>query len=345
MDHESRVERTEPVRSKLVKALVTGGSGFIGGRIVRNLLERGWEVHVLGRSTPPPQEGVRFHKTDLGHQPPPPEACDGADALFHVAAKAGVWGSAASYRSANVLASRRVLHACREHGIPHLVHTSSPSVVFNRRPFRGADESLPYGRDWLCHYARTKAQAEREVLAANGRDGLKTIALRPHLVWGPGDPHLLPKAVARHKAGKLRIVGEGLNRMDLTHVDNVARGHLLALDALASGSHPGGQAYFLSQDDPVALWPWLNDLFARLDLPPLTRRISFRSAYAIGLTLELAWTLLRLPGEPPMTRFVATQLAEDHWFSPAAARQDLGYAPTVSMEEGLEETVQWLKTV
>lgn len=326
-----------------MKALVTGGSGFIGRRIVQRLLERGREVHVLGRSSPPPQEGVSFHKTDLGREAPPDEACDGAEVLFHVAAKAGVWGSAASYHADNVLATRRALNACRKHGIPHLVLTSSPSVVFNRQHFRGADESLPYGRDWLCHYARTKAQAEKEVLAANEWDGLKTISLRPHLVWGPGDPHLLPKAVARHKAGKLRIVGNGLNRMDLTHVDNVADGHILALDALASGTHPGGKAYFLSQDDPVALWPWLNELFARLDLPPLTRSISFRSAYAIGFTMELAWTLLRLPGEPPMTRFVAIQLAEDHWFSPAAARRDLGYAPTVSMKEGLRETVEWLK--
>lgn len=321
-----------------MKALVTGGSGFIGGRIVRNLLERGWEVHVLGRSTPPPQEGVRFHKTDLGHQPPPPEACDGADALFHVAAKAGVWGSAASYRSANVLASRRVLHACREHGIPHLVHTSSPSVVFNRRPFRGADESLPYGRDWLCHYARTKALAEQEVLAANASDGLATTALRPHLVWGVGDPHLLPRVIRRARQGRLRIVGDGTNQVDISHVQNVADAHIQAWDALRNGK-AAGKAYFLSQGEPVRLWDWLNDLLAQLNIQPVRKTISARKAYAAGTILESFWRLLRLPGEPPMTRFVAVELSKSHYFNIEAARRDLGYESRVSTPQGVEEYV------
>ena len=328
-----------------MKVLVTGGSGFIGGRLVGRLVESDHEVHMLGRSTPPQKDGVRFRNVDLAHEGIPPETCDGVEAIFHVAAKAGVWGSFASYHAANVLATRRVLDACRGHGIGLLVHTSSPSVVFNRNPFRGDNETLPYGRNWLCHYARTKAESEREVLAANGKDGLKTIALRPHLVWGPSDPHLLPKAVNRHKANKLRIVGNGQNRMDLTHIDNVAYAHILALDALASGRHPGGKAYFISQDDPVVLWPWLNDLFSRLDLPLLTKRISFRAAYSAGFLLECIWKLLHLSGEPPMTRFVAIQLAEDHWFSIEAARRDLGYEPIISMEEGLRETVDWLKAL
>jgi nucleoside-diphosphate-sugar epimerase len=144
-------------------------------------------------------------------------------------------------------------------------------------------------------------------------------------------------------AGKLRIVGSGENRMDLTHVDNVAHAHILALDALESGRHSGGQAYFISQDDPVALWKWLDHLFLHLDLPPLSKKISFRSAYSLGFMLELTWKVLRLTGEPPMTRFVAVQLAKDHWFSIDAARRDLGYEPIVSMEDGLRDTVDWLK--
>ncbi len=326
-----------------MKVIVTGGSGFIGGRIVRRLLENGHEVHVLGRTTPKEESGSVFHQVDLARETIPEVICKGADACFHIAAKAGIWGSASSYHAANVLATRQVLEACHTHGINILIHTSSPSVVFSGEPFRGADESLPYGSNWLCHYARTKAEAEREVLGANGKNGLKTLALRPHLVWGPGDPHLLPKAIARHMAGKLRIVGSGENRMDLTHVDNVAHAHILALDALASGRHSGGQAYFISQDDPVALWKWLNHLFSHLDLPPLSKKISFRSAYSLGFMLELTWKVLRLTGEPPMTRFVAVQLAKDHWFSIDAARRDLGYEPIVSMEDGLRGTVDWLK--
>jgi 2-alkyl-3-oxoalkanoate reductase len=326
-----------------MKVLVTGGSGFIGGRVVRRLLENGHEVHVLGRTKSKEKTGSVFHQVDLARETIPEVICKGVDAIFHIAAKAGVWGSASSYHSANISATRKVLEACRRHSINILIHTSSPSVVFSGEQFRGADESLPYGRNWLCHYARTKAAAEREVLEANGKNGLNTIALRPHLVWGPGDPHLLPKAIARHMAGKLRIVGSGENRMDLTHVDNVAHAHILGMDALASGRHFGGQAYFISQDDPVALWKWLDKLFSHLDLPPLSKRISFRKAYYLGFMLELFWKVLRLTSEPPMTRFVADQLGKDHWFSIDAARRDLGYEPIVSMEDGLRDTVDWLK--
>jgi nucleoside-diphosphate-sugar epimerase len=326
-----------------MKVLVTGGSGFIGGRVVRRLLENGHEVHVIGRTTPKEETGSVFHQVDLARETIPEVICQGVDAVFHIAAKAGVWGSASSYYAANVSATRQILEACRTHSINILIHTSSPSVVFSGESFRGANESLPYGSNWLCHYARTKAEAEREVLAANGKSGLKTLALRPHLVWGPGDPHLLPKAIARHMAGKLRIVGSGENHMDLTHVDNVAHAHILALDALASGRHSGGQAYFISQDDPVALWKWLNHLFSHLDLPPLSKKVSFRSAHSLGFMLELTWKVLRLTGEPPMTRFVAVQLAKDHWFSIDAARRDLGYEPIVSMKDGLSDTVDWLK--
>ncbi len=327
-----------------MKILVTGGAGFIGQRIVRGLLERDHEIHVLGRSTRPRGDNVHFHAIDIAKETIPAKVGERVDAIFHLAAKAGVWGSAASYRSANVLATRRILEACHEHGVRFLVHTSSPSVVFTGEPFRGEGETLPYGRNWLCHYARTKAIAEQEVLAANGKGNLKTIALRPHLVWGPGDPHLIPKAISKAKAGKLRIVGNGGNRMDLTYVDNAAHAHLLALDALTSGGHPGGKAYFISQGEPTALWPWLNDLLDRLGEPPVTRKISLRTAYWTGFLLECIWHLLRFAGDPPMTRFVAVQLAKDHWFDDTAARNELGYEPIVSMEDGLRATVDWLKS-
>ena len=327
-----------------MKILVTGGAGFIGRRIVRRLLEHGHEVHVLGRTTRPTDETVSFVAVDLARESMPAGLCKGVDAIFHVAAKAGVWGSASSYSKANVLATRRVVEACHEHGVRFLIHTSTPSVVFTGQSFRGESESLPYGRNWLCHYARTKAIAEREVLAANGEGGLKTVALRPHLVWGPEDPHLVPKVLERARSGKLRIVGKGDNRVDLTYVENAAHAHLLALDALRSGNHPGGKAYFLADEEPVSLWPWLNELLGQLGEPPVTRQISLRKAYAIGFLLECVWRALGLAGEPPMTRFVAKQLAEDHWFDVSAAKRDLGYEPIVSMEDGLRDTASWFKT-
>jgi len=326
-----------------MKVIVTGGTGFIGGRVVSALMAKGHEVHVVSRSVQPDLGGVFFHKANLAKEEIPKACCKDAEAVFHIAAKAGIWGSAQSYHAANVLATRRVLEACGEHGIKALVHTSSPSVVFSSKAICGGNESLPYGRNWLCHYPRTKALSEKEVLEANDPGGLRTIALRPHLVWGPGDPHLLPKAVERHKRGKLRIVGCGQNRMDMTHVANVAHAHLLAMEALTSGKHAGGKAYFISQDEPIQLWTWLNEIFKSMNLPPLKKAISFRKAYSLGLGLETLWKIFCLGGEPPMTRFVALQLAKDHWFSTEAARKDLGYEPIVSMQEGLGETISYLK--
>jgi len=321
--------------------LVTGGGGFIGRHIVERLLGRGLKVTCLGRSLQPKLQGqgVRTLQGDLAEPETVTSACRGMDAVFHVAAKAGVWGKRQDFYHTNVLGTRNVVQACRENHVPFLIYTSTPSVVFNGQPFSGEDESLPYGSNWLCHYAETKAVAEREVLAANGADGLATTALRPHLVWGTGDPHLLPRIIQRAKAGRLRIIGDGTNRVDISHVSNVADAHLLALDALKD-HRANGRAYFLSQGDSVVLWEWLNNLLARLNIPPVTRKISLQKAYAMGAILEKLWTLLPLPGEPPMTRFVAVELAKNHYFNINAARRDLRYKPALSTNQGIDDFVQ-----
>lgn len=266
-------------------------------------------------------------------------AADGCEAVFHVAAKAGVWGDWETYYRPNVLGTRNVLEACRQTGVPYLVHTSTPSVVFTGEAFEGANESLPYGRNWLCPYPETKAMAEREVLGANSPGKMATCALRPHLIWGPGDPHIVPRILQRAKAGRLRIVGDGTNRVDITHVRNAAHAHLLALDALKAG-RAGGKAYFISQGEPVVLWDWINTLLRGVGIPEITRKISLERAYWLGGVLEKTWSWLRLPGEPPMTRFVAVELAKSHWYDISAAKCDLGYAPLVGTEEGLEEIIR-----
>jgi 2-alkyl-3-oxoalkanoate reductase len=179
-------------------------------------------------------------------------------------------------------------------------------------------------------------------LTANSENGLKTVALRPHLVWGPGDPHILPRIIAKAKSGRLRIVGDGTNRVDISYVENVADAHLCALDALLSG-RTAGKAYFISQGEPVSLWPWINNLLQQLEVPTIQRHISYKAAYRIGAVAEGVWSLLRLKGEPPMTRFVATELAKDHFFSIKAARQDLGYQPVISIDEGVKKTIRWLQ--
>ena len=323
-----------------MKILVTGGGGFVGGYIVERLLARGYAVRSIGRSPQPElvAKGVEVVCGDLTDATAVSAACEGVGAVFHVAARAGVWGSWESFYGPNVIGTRNVLSACRKWQVKRLVYTSTPSVVFNGDSIRGGDESLPYGKNWLCHYAETKALAEQEALAANS-EKLQVVALRPHLIFGPGDPHLLPRVVESVKVGRLRIVGDGSAKVDVSYVGNVADAHLDAFDALERGKG-AGQAYFISQGEPVDLWPWLNSILEGLGQPPLTQKIPLPLAYGIGALCEGAWKVLRRRTDPPITRFVAVELAKDHYFDINKAQHELGYRPRVSMNEALKLTIQ-----
>jgi 2-alkyl-3-oxoalkanoate reductase len=334
--------------------LVTGGTGFLGRRLVERLLSQGRSVAVLGRTPAPDLEkrGVRFIRASLDDTAAVSEACRGIGTVFHVAAKVGVWGRYDDFFRANVLGTRALLDGCRQHGVARFVHTSTPSVVFNGQNLAGADESLPLTTVCPSPYPLTKAIAEREVLAAHSAQ-LKTIALRPHLIWGVGDPHLVPRILARARAGRLRIVGTGQNRMDMVHVENAVDAHLAAEIALiqttpscyasTEAANAGGRAYFITNDEPVVLWDWINALLSALGEAPVTQCVSLGTASTVGVLCETAWRLLPLKGEPPMTRFIAAELAKDHWFSIAAARRDLGYVPRISMTAGTAELVAALR--
>jgi len=340
--------------SAVAPALVTGGTGFLGRRLVERLLAAGRRVTVLARTPAPDLEarGVRFVRGSLDEAVAVQAACAGVETVFHVAARVGVWGRYEEFFRTNVLGTRALLATARAQGVGRFVYTSTPSVVYNGRDLAGADESLPLTTDCPSPYPLTKAIAEREVLAAHS-DGLRTIALRPHLIWGMGDPHLVPRMLARARAGRLRIVGEGTNRVDMVHVENAVDAHLLAEAALNGSSArgdsapearaAGGRAFFITNDEPVALWEWINGLLAALGEPPVTKRISLQAATAIGGVCEAVWRTLRLRGEPPMTRFVAAELAKEHWFDITAAKRDLGYVPRTSMAEGTAELVRSLR--
>jgi nucleoside-diphosphate-sugar epimerase len=332
-----------------MNALVTGGGGFLGGAIVRRLRARGDAVRSLSRGHYPDLDalGVTQFRGDVSDAAAVEEAAAGCDVVFHVAAKAGVGGRYTEYHRANVTGTESVLAACRRHGVRRLVYTSSPSVVFNGRDMEGVDESVPYPTHYDAHYPRTKALAEQRVLRANGYD-LATVSLRPHLIWGPGDNHLIPRIIARARAGRLRRIGRESKLIDSTYIDNAADANLLAADRLAPGSPVAGKAYFLSQGEPVPLWELVNRILAAAGLPPVTRSAPYGLAYAAGLLLETIYGLLRLRGEPPMTRFVARELSTAHWFDLSAARRDLGYAPGVSLDEGLRRLAKsfdngWLR--
>ncbi|MBI4716826.1 MAG: NAD-dependent epimerase/dehydratase family protein [Planctomycetes bacterium] len=328
-----------------MKALVTGGGGFLGTRIVQMLVARGDTVTVLGRGRYPHHEraGVPSLQTDINDAAAVQRACRDMDVVFHVAALAGIWGKPRTFWDTNVSGTRTVIDACRSCGVPKLVFTSSPSVVFGNRELCGVDESEPYPARFLADYPRSKAAAEQLVLAANG-DGLSTVALRPHLIFGPGDPHILPRIVARARAGQLLQVGDGTNLVDITYVDNAAEAHLRAADALSPDSACAGRAYFISQGEPVRLWQWINGVLEGLGVPSVTRHVSPRLAYGVGAAMEVWHRLTRSAREPRMTRFLALQLAHSHYFNISAARRDLGYVPRVSTADATDATVEWLRT-
>lgn len=324
-----------------MRAFVTGGGGFLGLAIVRELRARGDEVVSYSRSAHAEVEalGARCVQGDLADVRTLRDAMRGADVVFHTAAKAGVWGDAREYRRTNFEGTLNVLAAALEDRVPKLVHTSSPSVCFDGKDHVGASNDLPLSTRFLAEYPRSKAQAEIAVLAANGRSGLSTCALRPHLIVGPGDPHLLPRVVARARAGRLLVVGTGRNSISITDVTNAAHAHVQAADRLKPGAAHAGKAYFLGQSEPVELWTWLGAVLSRLGLPAPRRRVPLALAYAAGWMCEGLWTLARRTSEPPMTRFLALQLARSHTYDLAPARRDFGYEELVSLDAATERIV------
>ncbi len=326
------------------KVLVTGGGGFVGKEIVRQLLDRGLQVTVVGRNHYPDvaKMGAAVIPGNICNRDFMLSASKGHDTVFHVAAKAGIWGSWDDYYAINVQGTENVIDACRQNQVKKLVYTSTPSVVFRRHDLAGVDEETPYADTFLCHYAQTKVMAEKKVLAANC-DLLLTTALRPHLVWGPGDTNLIPRLIARGKKQQLKIVGDGKNLVDISYIDNVADAHLRAADNLENSKTAAGQAYFISQGEAVNLWDWINELFSQVNIPPVSKMVSFKKAYFAGMMLEKMYLLFNRQDEPPMTRFVAEQLAKSHWFSIDKAKKDFGYTPVITTEEGMKRMVDWLK--
>lgn len=319
-----------------MRALVTGGGGFLGRYLVELLVDRGADVRVLCRGSYPELDalGVETLRGDLCDAGATESACRSMDAVFHVASLAGIWGRWRDYENINIHGTQNVIAGCRKHGVPRLVYTSSPSVTFDGRDQRNVDESTPYPSRWNCYYPRSKAVAEKEVLAASD-DRLATCALRPHLIWGPRDNHLIPRLVARARAGQLRRVGSGENLVDITYVENAAWAHWQAYEKLAPDSPVAGAAYFISQGEPVNCWDWIDEILALYGLPAVKKSIPAAAAFAAGALLEGTYRTLGRTDEPRMTRFLAQQLSTSHYFDIARARADFDYSPRISTAEGM----------
>ncbi|MEZ6130719.1 MAG: NAD-dependent epimerase/dehydratase family protein [Planctomycetaceae bacterium] len=328
-----------------MRALVTGGGGFLGLYIVEQLLQAGHDVRVFCRGTYPAlqQLGVDVVPGDIRDAAAVMAACNQVQAVFHVAAVPGIWGRWETYHSINTLGTNHVIAGCQAQGVERLIYTSSPSVVFDGTNHIDADESLTYPNRWLCHYPHSKALAEQAVLKANQDDGLRTVSLRPHLIWGCRDNHLIPRLLAKARSRRLRRVGDGSNVVSVVNVENAAAAHLQAEASLRNDVAAAGNAYFINEPEAVNLWTWIDQLLERAGLPPVRKSISLPTAWRIGAVMERAWTWLPLPGEPPMTRFVAAQLAGSHSYSIAAAQRDFGFVPVISMADAMDKLTPELR--
>jgi 2-alkyl-3-oxoalkanoate reductase len=320
--------------------LVTGGGGFLGQAIVRKLIARGDSVSVINRSAYPELEalGVVCHRGDIADRTAVMTAAEGCEAIFHVAAKAGPGLYAPDFEAANVTGTENVLAACAEHGVGLLVHTSSPSVVHGGGDIENGNESLPYPEHFQAPYPETKARAEKMVLAANG-PALRSCALRPHLIWGPGDNQLVPRLIEKNRAGKLRLPAPE-KKIDTVFIDNAADAHLLALDNLAGPGTAAGKAYFISNGEPLANGEIIARLLAACGETPRIGRVSPGVAMSVAGVVEGLWRLTRRRSDPPLSRFVVEHLATAHWYSLEAARSDLGYLPAISIEAGLKRLAE-----
>jgi nucleoside-diphosphate-sugar epimerase len=324
------------------KVLVTGGGGFLGSAIVKRLVERGDRVISFSRRFYPELAAMEVKQIqgDISDKTAVEQSFKGIDLVFHVAAKPGVWGDYVTYYRTNVIGTRNVIAACKQHNVSRLVYTSSPSVVFSGTDMEGVDESVPYPEKYHAHYPKTKAMAEQSVIAA-GDEKLKTIILRPHLIWGPKDNHLVPKIIER--ANRLVRVGDGKNLVDTIYIDNAADAHIQAADRLEKNHNLSGKVFFVSQDDPVPLWEMVDNILKAAGLAPVQRSIPRNTAWMIGIALEFLYKTFKIRGEPRMTRFLADELSTAHWFDISAAKNDLGYVPKISMEEGLLKLERWLQ--
>ncbi len=322
----------------MTRVLVTGANGFLGSNLVTHLIDRGYQVRALvrGKNDSLTNLGAEVVHGDLRNLAPIEAACKNVETVFHVAGVSGIWGAWKHFHGSNTVGSRNVVEACRSQGVKKLVYTSSPSVTFDGQHQINVDESAPYPKKFLCHYQHSKALAERYILDSNDDARLMTCALRPHLIWGPKDQHLIPRLIDRAGKRQLVRVGDGTNMVDNIYVDNASIAHIQAAEAMRPGSPVCGTAYFISQGDPVNCWEWINDILKLANLPRLRRSISFFWAYRLGYALETYHEMFDIQKEPRMTRFLAAQLAKSHYFDITRARRDFGFSPQISLDEGMK---------
>lgn len=309
-----------------MKCFVIGGSGFVGKALANKLKDLGHEVSFISRRKVPEleQRGIKGFYYDISDS-----AQDftllfkDIDCIFHTAAKVSMWGKYQDFYNTNVVGTNNLLEAAKKAGVKYFVYTSSPSVIADGTNLKGIDESYPYPAKYKAFYPMTKAMAERAVLAANS-DNFFTLSLRPHLIFGPGDTNLTPTIISRAKAGKLKIIGDGKNTVDFTHIDDCVQAHVKAMEALANNPNSRGRPYFITQGKPTLMWEWINKLLVTNGVAPVTKKIPYKTAYFAATLAEFFGRLFSLK-DLKLTRFLVSEMATDHYFSIEAAKKELGY--------------------
>jgi nucleoside-diphosphate-sugar epimerase len=321
-----------------VRVLVTGGTSLLARRTAEALLARGDDVRVLQRHASP-LECEQVHE-DIRDGDAVMRAASGCDAIVHAAAKVGLVGDWEEYRSINVDGTANVIAAARMHGVSRLVHVSTPSVAHSGRSLVGEGAGAPVTGRHGGWYAESKALAERLAIGSSS-DALPVVAIRPHLVWGPGDTQLVGRIVDRARAGRLALVGEGAALIDTTYIDGAATALVAALDAARPGAACVGRAYVIANGEPRPIRDLMLGICRAAGVDAEPRRVPLRVAVAAGAAVERVWSLRRDGTEPPLTRFLAEQLGTAHWFDPRPARTDLGWTSPVTIDEGLARVAEW----
>ncbi|MCK5686798.1 NAD-dependent epimerase/dehydratase family protein [bacterium] len=327
------------------KILITGGGGFLGRFVARQLRDLNNDVTILGRSPYPfmEKEGFKCIQADICCPDSMTKALNGYDEVHHIASLTGISVIREPFYRINVIGTKNIIDACIKNNIGKLIYTSSPSVVYYQDSNKPITEDTPYPENFLSYYPETKAIAEKMVLEANQPGKLLTVSLRPHLIWGPEDTNLIPRLLQRASSGKLRIVGKGNNLVDVTYVTNAAKAHCLASEKLKVGSPICGNAYFITNDEPVRLWDFINKIVTGVGIKKIEKKISYSTAKSLGIFFEFIYSLFKISAEPPMTRFLASQLATTHIYSCEKAKTDLGYKPETTVEKGLVHLLDYLK--
>ena len=313
--------------------LVTGASGFVGKALTRKLLTLGATVHTFSR-TNPEISNTTHHSGDISDQTINWDiVLKNIDGIFHVASKVAMWGPWKEFYNTNVLGTKKLLEAAKKNNVKAFVYTSSPSVIADGTNLRGINESYPYPVKFLAHYPHTKSIAEKYVLDSNS-DSLKTLALRPHLIFGPGDTSLTKHILDAAKSGRLKKIGDGNNLVDFTYIEDCVQAHLCGMNALFENAvNASGRAFFISQGEPYPFWKWVEKTCLKNNVKPPTISVPVGGAKFIGSVLEWVWNSARLKGEPPLTKFLACELGTDHYFDISAARNLLGYKPKYRIDD------------